>query len=57
MVRISKQSERRQRSPRKHKKPMQKTGPLKDNLNAGYKPHANALEGDLAKSMFIPKLG
>ncbi|MFA6917163.1 MAG: hypothetical protein WC222_12260 [Parachlamydiales bacterium] len=57
MVRISKQNERRQKSPRRHKKPMKKTGPLKDNLSIGYKPHANALEGDLAKLMFIPKLG
>lgn len=56
MVRISKQSERRQASPKKHKKPSAKTGPLKDNLSQGYKPHSNALDGELAKSAFIPKM-
>ncbi len=57
MVRISKQRERRQVSRRRHKKPTSKTGALKDNLPKGYKPHANAVEGDLAKTMFVPKMG
>jgi len=56
MVRISKQSEKRSRSPRKHRKPSEKTGPLKQNLPAGYKVHANSLEGDVAKKAFIPKI-
>lgn len=56
MVRISKKSERRQRSPRKHKAPAAKTGPLKENLPLGYKPHANALEGEVAQLAFIPKI-
>lgn len=56
MVRISKQRERRQVSPKKHKKPAEKTGPLKDNLSEGYKPHVNAIEGDFAKSAFIPRM-
>lgn len=56
MVRISKQSERRSRFPRKIQKPAVKTGPLKDQLPEGFKPHENALSGDLAKSAFIPKI-
>ena len=56
MVRISKQSERRQRSPRKHKAPAVKTGPLKDNLPLGYKEHANALDGTVAQAAFIPNI-
>lgn len=56
MVRISKQAERRSRFPRKHRAPSTKTGPLKDSLANGYKEHPNALEGDLAKAVFIPKI-
>ncbi|MFI0435608.1 MAG: hypothetical protein ACH350_07795 [Parachlamydiaceae bacterium] len=56
MVRISKQAERRNRFPRKHRAPSAKTGPLKDNLQNGFKEHFNALEGDLAKLVFIPKI-
>lgn len=56
MVRISKQAERRNRFPRKHRAPSIKTGPLKDNLAHGFKEHVNALEGDLAKAVFIPKI-
>lgn len=56
MTRISKQSERRHTSPRKHKKPSPKTGPLKDNLPLGYKAHANGLDGELAEKVFIPKI-
>ena len=43
MVRISKQQERRNTSPRKRKAPSAKTGALKDNLPEGFKPHQNAL--------------
>jgi len=56
MTRLSKKGERRAISHRKHKAPQPKTGPLKDNLPKGYKPHPNALEGDLAKVFFIPKI-
>lgn len=56
MVRISKQEERRQRSPHRRRAPAKKTGSLKDNLELGYKSHANAVEGDLAHSLFIPKI-
>lgn len=56
MVRISKQSERRNRFPRKHRAPSEKTGALKDNLPNGFKDHANALEGDMAKMAYIPKI-
>lgn len=54
MTRLGKKDERRGRSPRKHKAPSKKTGPLKDNLPEGYKPHANAL-GEKA-TVFIPKV-
>lgn len=54
MTRMSKQGERRATSPRKRKKPSPKTGPLKDNLPDGYKPHVNALEGNM--TLFIPKI-
>jgi hypothetical protein len=56
MVRISKQSERRNRFPRKHRAPSAKTGPRQDNLPNGFKAHNNAVEGDLAKMVFIPKI-
>lgn len=56
MVRISKQTERRSRSPRKNRAPSQKTGPLQDNLPKGYKDHENALNGDVASTAFIPKI-
>ena len=56
MVRISKQQERRNTSPRKRKAPSAKTGALKDNLPEGFKPHQNALSGDAAAFGFIPKI-
>lgn len=56
MVRISKQSERRQRSPRKNRSPVVKTGPLKDNLPKGFKAHENALSGEVGAMAFIPKI-
>lgn len=56
MVRISKQAERRHCSPRKNKKPSEKTGPRAENLPLGYKEHANAIEGDMAGLAFIPKI-
>lgn len=56
MVRMSKQGERRNRFPRKQRAPSPKTGPLQDNLTNGYKEHSNAVEGDIAQFMFIPKI-
>lgn len=57
MVRISKQCERRSVSFRKRKNPDPKTGPKKDNLPKGFKPHANALSGTAqAAKMFVPKI-
>lgn len=56
MVRISKQSERRQRSHRRPSRPAAKTGPRKENLKEGFKPHSNALEGDVGAMAFIPKI-
>lgn len=56
MVRISKQSERRNTSPRKHRKRYAKTGTLQDNLPKGFKEHTNALEGGLEKTAFIPQI-
>lgn len=56
MVRISKQEERRQRSPKKRKAPAIKTGAKQDRLSLGYKPHENALTSTSAESFFIPKI-
>lgn len=56
MVRISKQSERRQQSRRKTKAPAAKTGPQKDNLPNGFKAHPNALTEEVGAMAFIPKI-
>jgi len=56
MVRISKQKQRRAQSPRKHRTPMPKTGSKPDQLPLGYKKHTNAVEGEMAKQFFIPKI-
>jgi hypothetical protein len=56
MVRISKQAEKRRRSPRKCRAPSVKTGPRKDNLPKGFKEHQNAVGGDLAEKVYIPKI-
>lgn len=56
MTRISKQAERRARSPRKHRGPSVTTGPKTDNLTKGFKEHPNAVTGDLSAIMFIPKI-
>jgi len=53
MTRISKQEERRHKSPRRPRFPAAKTGPLKDNLKDGYKPHENAGESG---AFFIAKV-
>lgn len=56
MTRISKQMEKRSVSPRRTRKPSIKTGPLQDKLPDGYKMHTNAVEGDVAAKVFIPKI-
>lgn len=56
MVRISKQSERRSKSPHKPRAPAIKTGPRKEMLKGGFKSHMNALEGEAAAKAFIPKI-
>ena len=56
MTRISKQQERRNQCPKRPRPPAKKTGPLKDNLKQGFKPHLNALEGNNAQTHFIPKI-
>ena len=56
MVRLSKQTRRRQRSHKRPKAPVSKTGPLPEKFAEGFKPHANAVSGDLAQSVFIPKI-
>lgn len=50
---MSKQGKRRAISPRKHKGPSVKTGPKKDNLPNGFKPHENAVA---QRAIFIPKV-
>lgn len=57
MVRISKQSERRAKSPRKrHASIIEKSGPKTDKLSKGFKEHSNAISGDSAAFAFIPKI-
>ncbi len=57
MTRISKQGERRAKSPRKHRLPSLKTGPKRDRLEFGYRIHPNALEVETIKDRYIPKIG
>lgn len=56
MVRVSKQNQKRNKSPRRRPPLSEKTGPKKDNFPLGYKKHENAVEGELASSFFIPKI-
>ena len=56
MVRLSKQTRRRQRSHKRPKAPAQKTGPLKETLAGGFKLHENAIQGELARAIFVPKI-
>lgn len=54
MTRVSKQQERRNRCPRKHKAPSLKTGPKPE--VRPFNPKVNALEGAIAQMAFIPKI-
>jgi len=56
MVRISKQSEKRARCPRRPRLGGEKTGPKKDKLSKGHREHPNAVEGEHAALAFIPKI-
>lgn len=56
MVRISKQGERRNESPRRPRAPSKKTGSQRDKLPKGFKEHANAVAGEAAAKAFIPKI-
>jgi hypothetical protein len=56
MTRMSKQGERRAKSPRRPRPPSPKTGPKRDGLEFGYKQHENAMSGDFAPTRFIPKV-
>ena len=56
MTRLSKQNERRQKSPRKHRLAGVKTGPRKDKLERGYREHLNAVENSQGLR-FVPVVG
>lgn len=58
MTRVSKQGKDRSVSPRRPRPPSKKTGPKRDALELGYKPHENALQGSASPlNRFIPKIG
>lgn len=56
MVRISKQNKKRSISPRRPTVSGVKSGPKKDKLAKGFKEHANAIQGDAAKRIFVGKI-
>lgn len=56
MTRMSKKGERRAICPRRRRPPGKKTGPKVDNLPLGFKEHANAVTGEVAQQLFIPKV-
>lgn len=56
MTRMSKQAERREKSPRRTKAPQPKTGPKKENLPGGFKEQKNTVSGDISKIAYIPKI-
>jgi hypothetical protein len=57
MTRMSKQGKIRHLSPRRPRVAGPKTGPKKDALEHGFKPHANAVLVDSTPNRFIPKIG
>ncbi|MBX7065908.1 MAG: hypothetical protein K1X28_01635 [Parachlamydiales bacterium] len=57
MTRMSKQGKIRNISPRRPRVSGPKTGPKKDALPAGFKPHENALSDGATLNRFIPKVG
>lgn len=56
MVRISKQAERRSKSPRRPRAPSAQNREQKAHPARGFKQHPNALEGQAAAQAFIPKI-
>lgn len=57
MTRIGKVQKRRNQKPKKRHYPLHvKTGTKKDNLKKGYKEKENAISGEIAKTIFIPKI-
>ena len=56
MTRMSKQGKRRNLSPRRPRRPGEKTGPIRDQLAKGYLEHENAVPAELAEKIFIPKI-
>ena len=56
MVRLSKQQRDRSVSPRRPALAGVKTGPRKDNLPEGFKGKVNAIQGDLAATLYIAKI-
>jgi hypothetical protein len=54
MVRIAKQAERRSVTRKRTKNPSPKTGARKEKV--AFKAHPNAVDGDVGRSMFIPKI-
>ncbi len=54
MVRIGKKQERRNISPRKHRYIPQNTTEKKETV--GFSAKVNALDGEIAKKMYIPKV-
>ncbi len=55
MTRMSKQGKKRHISKKAPRLPGVKTGPKKDALEQGFKPHENAI-GELTANRFIPKI-
>lgn len=56
MVRLSKQTKRRKLSPRRPKGARIKPPKAQPKHKIAFKEHENALEGDLARVKFIPKI-
>ena len=56
MTRMSKQGERRAKSPRKHRPPAPKTGPKRDMLEFGYRLHQNGVAAESVTGRYIPKM-
>ena len=56
MTRMSKQGERRAVSHRRRRPISLKTGPKRDQLELGYRPHPNGLSTESIADRFIPKV-
>lgn len=56
MTRMSKQGERRAVSHRRRRPMSPKTGPKRDQLEFGFRPHPNGLSTESIADRFIPKV-